>query len=109
MLKHCPNIQGYHYCDCQDDCQVRKDLAMTTEQLERGKEILIEIGNCEYEIKNINKMLEQDSKRFYLSAETNGIRYAAELDKNTFLTFLNKLKDINETEISKLKKQFNNL
>jgi len=29
MLKHCPNIKGYHYCDCQEDCQVRKELTMT--------------------------------------------------------------------------------
>jgi hypothetical protein len=28
MLKHCPNIQGYHYCDCKDDCQIRKELNM---------------------------------------------------------------------------------
>jgi hypothetical protein len=28
MLKHCPNIQGYHYCDCKDDCQIRKELIM---------------------------------------------------------------------------------
>jgi len=88
MLKHCPNIQGYHYYDCKDDCQVRKELTMTIEKFDRAKEILIQIGDCEYEIKNINKMLEQDSKQFYISAENNGIRYAAELDINTFFAIL---------------------
>lgn len=35
MLKHCPNIQGYHYCDCQEDCQARKDLQETWENIEQ--------------------------------------------------------------------------
>ncbi len=82
---------------------------MTKEQLQRAKEIMSEIGDCEYQLKNISKMLEDNSKYYYLSSENCGTRYAADLDKKTFEAFCEKVKQQNETKKIELQLEFSNL
>jgi len=57
MLKHCPNIQGYHYCDCQEDCQIRKELTMAEQTA------------VEWLIENIQKVHKMDWDIVFIQAK----------------------------------------
>jgi hypothetical protein len=82
---------------------------MTKEQLEKGKEIMVKIVDLEYEIKNINTMLQSNKKWCYLSSDKGMTNYAVKLDQQMFVRFCNEVLAKYKTEIQDLEKELNDL
>ena len=84
---------------------------MTQQKLERAKELLQQIDDCNYEIRNISKILDSEYTHTYLMGNRKMDFYkdAIEIDKETFIKFCLLILTEYQDKLSALETEFNNL